>query len=162
MLDFENQLQDRVIFPREDHTTSIGEAGALFIEAYSMDLANDLVFDGKQAPEAKRLYSDAFDAGCIEAGVNLMRILVRTSFSVAEAGTTCLPLQNRLIDLSERLHDLGHPVVPYYEALTRIVIGGLDSDYDDMYELAKSGNKYAITFFALSSYLFEDDADEDL
>ena len=166
MAEYKDLLEEKMTYPREDHTTSDGKAAALFVSAYAMDLANGIAYGCTQTPEVARLYSAAFDAGSIEAGVNLMRILIQTSFSVhkdgiAEDSIGCSRLKNRLTNLSERLNALGHPIVPYYNALAHIEIGNPDSGYNEMCKLAEYGNKYAITFLALADYLEKEAADEE-
>ena len=158
MATYRDLMEENMTYPREAHTASGGKAAALFVNAYAMDLANG---DGQQTPEVAKLYSDAFDAGSIEAGVNLMRILIHVSFSTAKDNISCPELKNRLTHLSEKLSALGNPIVPYYNVLARFVIDSPDTGCMDMFKLAESGNKYAITFLALVDYLYEDYPDDE-
>lgn len=155
----EGLVANNVIFPREDHTASNDEAATLFIKAYAMDFANDLVYGGEQTPEVARLYRTAFDAGSIEAGVNLMRILMMVGISTSQNSISCPNLKNQLADLFEKLAALSHPIVPYYRALSRIGTDEPEIGYIEMQSLVDAGNKYAITYWALNDYLAEEGTD---
>ena len=131
---------DLVMFPRL-HSTK-GPAVAKFKKALSEDLVCDKELDMNLLLSAAHTYWDAFLMGNAEAGVNVLRILMKTNFNAHSHGTEVLERPTRIA--FEMLSEAGHPIVSYYEALTKLCINGKGGeDWDMMDALAAEGNEYA-------------------
>lgn len=150
---------DLIWFPRLNTT---GIDGAVpFLQGLLIDMALDDVYDADKLVQAVHYYWDALYEGSIEAGVNLMRILMKTQLNARKAGNEGLPDKGR--DVSEELALVEHPILPYYEALTCIFTDGQKDDgWAKMDELASAGNQFAATLCAYAEICQEgNDAPED-
>ena len=131
---------DLVMFPRL-HCTK-GPAASKFNEALSEDLICEKELDMNLLLSAAHTYWDAFLMGNAEAGVNALRILMKTNFNAHSHGSKGLERLTRIA--FEKLSEMGHPIVSYYEALTKLCINGKGrKDWDMMDALAAEGNEYA-------------------
>lgn len=148
-------IEDLVVFPRAKGSKKV--ENLMFKTAYKLDTT----LSSKEAiVEAVHLYSDAFEHGTPDAGVNLLRILVKVQSGLKDEGTAVenLPFQKKTDYYIRCLKNLNHPAGFYYEALQLclgLVNNGLsDTDNlndgaDMMCELALVGNEYAKAFFKI-------------
>ena len=106
-------------------------------------------------------YHEAFENGCLEAGVNLLNIIARTT-SNALASNAKEPrfLQNKLMYYIEGLEEEQHPAGSFYRAIT-MICGIMESDdYNEAYEkgwelmrkLYNDGNEFAVEMQEYTSF----------
>lgn len=151
------KLVDLIWFPRVN-TTGV-EGNESFVLGLFCELNFDIHNDGKYIVDAVRHYWDAFVEGSTEAGVNLMRILIKTQYNLYKSGQVAF--QDKIEIISERLASIGHPIMPYYDALSAILISkATDTKWDKMFELAANENPYAATLCGLIPLMEENKEDE--
>lgn len=144
---------EKVFFPYAKPSDFISYQA--FIKAYNMNVEMDKTGDRNRIGEMMDLYEAAFQGGVVEAGANILKIVVRAIMnSKAFHPKDKLPFQDRLyyIDaLEEAEHDAGG----FYRAF--VLIYGLmytdkteEENMDDglilMHELAMDGNELALQY----------------
>lgn len=98
------------------------EGGESFVQGLLCEMSYDDNDVSNKLVEAVHHYWDAFLDGSIEAGVNVMRILMKTQIHVPEDQRSVLANKYKIV--SERLTNSGNPIMPYYEALSIITNEG--------------------------------------
>lgn len=132
-----------VMYPRL--CSSNGPASDKFKDALLAELQFDIDNDSKKLYFAVETYYEAMCFGNIEAGVNLLGILMMANFNSFFRGTNSRKkMKGRTHEIIKYLSAFDHPIVRYYEALTKLCINGKGSeDWDMMDALAAEGNEYA-------------------
>lgn len=157
---FDKQV-DRIRYP---HLETTGIEGS---ESFVRGLLSEALFEdthiGEHLNEAAHYYTKALDEGSMEAGVNLMRILVKAQESASIEGNFDLKSQFKYV--SEKLTAMGHPIMPYYEALMAILSDGKENEgWVAMEKLVSCNNPYAVTVCTLEDALEDylpDEEEED-
>ena len=150
---------DLAMFPRLCSTN--GPASDKFNDALFAELA----FDEDESDFEKLIYAihtywDAMFLGNIEAAVNLLRILMQLNFNSFDRGTNGRKeMEYRTQTVINLLSILEHPIVDYYEALTKFHINGETAEALDLMDaLVVEDNEYAC---ALYEYCVEDEDESD-
>ncbi|NRY61481.1 helix-turn-helix transcriptional regulator [Clostridium beijerinckii] len=127
-----------------------------FRQAYSINVEIDETGDTSNILEMMNLYEEALDDGLVEAGVNILNIVVRTLINAkAFSAEKPLQLQDRLECYMKALEEAGHPAGGFYRAF--VLIYGLmitekteEENLEDglilMYKLANEGNELAMKY----------------
>lgn len=143
-------LDDMSIFPRLTIADCSGYA--LFKIACDLEAVGN-----KDFPALTTLYCKAFKAGCIEAGINLLRLFFITKICLDMEDVSPFEDENMFTELFEHILDelekRNHPAYEYYKVLSRIYRVNIGNGRGDektvvegvalMQDLAKDGNIYA-------------------
>ena len=162
----DEEVED-VFFPSVSPNDLVGFES--FNKAYYMNMQVDKTKDKSNIIEVLHLYEDAFENGIVEAGANILRIIVRTIMA-AKASDLRKPLmlQDKLERYMEALEEMEHPAGSFYRAF--VLIYGLritdkteDENFDNglilMYEIANEGNELAMRYVDYIESAEEEDVD---
>lgn len=127
-----------------------------FKEAYDINVEINNSGNRENMGKMMNLYLEAFDAGIIEAAVNMLMILTLTQLDFKASNPNKeIPFQERVDYFINALEEAGHPAGGYYKAIG-LIYGSIVNDKTDdenwdeglilMYELANDGNEYAISY----------------
>ena len=156
--DHDIHLDEELLFPRLDADDSFGIY--LYQKGYHLDIEFDSTGDSNIIPIIRAAYWDAFNVGVLDAGVNLLRIIMIAlcNYKLTNPNDKELPLLDPLHYILERLLFAEHPAGEYYEALgymLGIMSNELTSEeshelgLDLMTDLALDDNPYALDFFSM-------------
>ena len=139
-----------LMFPRTNLESSPGTR--LFNHAYALDVTYHS--DNQDSlSEILDTYLESFNLGVLEAGANLLRIMLIAVTNSEDSPPSSI--LNRINYILARLTSKHHPIGEYYEALCLIFNINEYPDKDDelselgfemMFDLAELGNAYAIDF----------------
>ena len=129
-LEFSINSNEAVMFPMycPDEVEACPEFDEAFLLHIYPRIQNDIV-------EAVHKYHEAFENGCLEAGVNLLNIIARTtSNALAQNSKEPRFLQNKLMHYIEGLECEQHPAGVFYRSIT-MICGIMESDdYNKAYQ----------------------------
>ena len=123
-----------------------------YVEALNLDCGSDLDAGDERMENAIELYQYAFDHGIMEAGANLLRLLIFTAFCSGGAiGENERIVKNYVKTVVSKMRGK-HPAGDYYDAIC-IMHGYYPNEKPNskegirlMHELAQAGNQYAMYY----------------
>lgn len=137
------------------YTTEDVKGNHAFSKAYKIhqQLRSGISVDVR---EMRTLYEEALSEGVLEAGANMLHILIKTLLNVRKSQPNGpLPYQEKIQRYITGLEEEGHPAGEYYRAFGLIygVIQTENTEEEDldegiilMYNLANNGNEHAIVY----------------